>query len=99
MPATILMARFAASAKEPGRIPEDATGRVGITAGVGDPAGAAVGCGGGAIGSDAEGVPVGAAVGALPATCGIFSVIPTRSRVESVRLFAAIISGYLVPSP
>ncbi len=78
---------------------DDAGVCVGVAENVGETAGAAVGCCTGATGADAEGVPVGAAGGALPAICGIFSTIPTRSRVESVRLFALMICGYLVPSP
>ncbi len=40
-----------------------------------------------------------AIAGALPASGGIFKTMPTRRPRASARLFALIISGYLVPSP
>ena len=93
MPVKTLMASAMASAIEPGT--SEVFGGVGIAALVGELSGTAVGCNAGATGIDAEGVFVGAAgCGFAPASAGILSTIPTRSRVESVMPFALMIVLY-----
>lgn len=74
---------------------------VGATVGVTIPAGSApVGArmGRAGVGAGAGGVLVGTG-GDVPASGGILRTIPTRKRVESVRLFALMIEGYLLPLP
>lgn len=61
--------------------------------------GAIVGCNVGGTIVGAGGATVRAGDGTLPDNGGIIKTAPTRSRVVLVRLFALMISGYLVPSP